>query len=123
MGGRGKQRGGDLRVAMWPCMVHSLRRASDKNQKHSPGKDAQQNELKKRARAGLTVNSRGSTQVRGWNAPLLRPQRHPGRNGRERVPDASRTIEFEETDASRTRPQPFLPSRLLPLPPGWPRPI
>eukprot|EP00661_Eupelagonemidae_sp_cell13_P025861 gene25861-biopygen3028 len=33
----------------------------------------------------------------------------PGRNGRGRVPDASHTIEFEETDASRTRPQPFLP--------------
>eukprot|EP00661_Eupelagonemidae_sp_cell13_P014296 gene14296-biopygen18625 len=32
-----------------------------------------------------------------------------GRNGRGRAPDASRTIEFEETDASRTRPQPFLP--------------
>eukprot|EP00661_Eupelagonemidae_sp_cell13_P000988 gene988-biopygen21229 len=26
-----------------------------------------------------------------------------------RVPDASRTIEFEGTDASRTRPEPFLP--------------
>eukprot|EP00661_Eupelagonemidae_sp_cell13_P008819 gene8819-biopygen123 len=32
-----------------------------------------------------------------------------GRNGCGRVPDASHTIEFEETDASRTRPQPFLP--------------
>eukprot|EP00661_Eupelagonemidae_sp_cell13_P013662 gene13662-biopygen510 len=31
-----------------------------------------------------------------------------GRNGCGRVPDASHTIEFEETDASRARPQPFL---------------
>eukprot|EP00661_Eupelagonemidae_sp_cell13_P025109 gene25109-biopygen10490 len=30
--------------------------------------------------------------------------RHPGRDGRGRVPDASHTIEFEETDAPRTRP-------------------
>eukprot|EP00661_Eupelagonemidae_sp_cell13_P012632 gene12632-biopygen15518 len=35
-----------------------------------------------------------------------RPRTRPGR-----VPDASHTIEFEETDASRTRPQPFLPFR------------
>eukprot|EP00661_Eupelagonemidae_sp_cell13_P018933 gene18933-biopygen5458 len=34
----------------------------------------------------------------------------PGRNGRGRALDASRTIEFEETAASRTQPQPFLPS-------------
>eukprot|EP00661_Eupelagonemidae_sp_cell13_P012903 gene12903-biopygen12518 len=33
-----------------------------------------------------------------------RPRTRPGR-----VPDASHTIEFEETDASRTRPQPFSP--------------
>eukprot|EP00661_Eupelagonemidae_sp_cell13_P025705 gene25705-biopygen18017 len=33
-----------------------------------------------------------------------RPRTHPGR-----VPDASRMIDFEETDASRTCPQPFLP--------------
>eukprot|EP00661_Eupelagonemidae_sp_cell13_P015210 gene15210-biopygen3658 len=32
-----------------------------------------------------------------------------GRNGCRRVPDASHTIECEETDASRTRPDPFLP--------------
>eukprot|EP00661_Eupelagonemidae_sp_cell13_P013257 gene13257-biopygen5015 len=32
-----------------------------------------------------------------------------GRNGRGRVPDASHTMGFEETDASRARPQPFLP--------------
>eukprot|EP00661_Eupelagonemidae_sp_cell13_P019076 gene19076-biopygen14532 len=31
------------------------------------------------------------------------------KNGRGRVPDASHTMDFEETDASRTRPQPFLP--------------
>eukprot|EP00661_Eupelagonemidae_sp_cell13_P025776 gene25776-biopygen22509 len=37
--------------------------------------------------------------------------RSVGRNGCGRVPDASRTIEFEETDASRTRPQPFLPTQ------------
>eukprot|EP00661_Eupelagonemidae_sp_cell13_P010159 gene10159-biopygen22786 len=30
-----------------------------------------------------------------------------------RVPDASHTIEFEETDASRTRPEPFLPVRAV----------
>eukprot|EP00661_Eupelagonemidae_sp_cell13_P016850 gene16850-biopygen20323 len=35
--------------------------------------------------------------------------RRPGRNGRGRVPDAPHTIECEETDASRTCPQPFLP--------------
>eukprot|EP00661_Eupelagonemidae_sp_cell13_P018350 gene18350-biopygen5411 len=45
----------------------------------------------------------------------------PGRNGRGRVPDASRTMEFEETDASWTRPQPFLPggtghARAMPAP-------
>eukprot|EP00661_Eupelagonemidae_sp_cell13_P007501 gene7501-biopygen18051 len=33
-----------------------------------------------------------------------------GRNGRGRVPDASHTIEFKETDASRTRPE-HVPSR------------
>eukprot|EP00661_Eupelagonemidae_sp_cell13_P024393 gene24393-biopygen5916 len=32
-----------------------------------------------------------------------------GRNDCGRVPDAFHTVEFEETDASRTRPQPFLP--------------
>eukprot|EP00661_Eupelagonemidae_sp_cell13_P012850 gene12850-biopygen12511 len=46
------------------CMVHSLRRVSDK---------------------------------KSW------------RNGCGRVPDASHAIDFEETDASRTRPEPFLP--------------
>eukprot|EP00661_Eupelagonemidae_sp_cell13_P024088 gene24088-biopygen22360 len=33
----------------------------------------------------------------------------PGRNGCGRVPGASHTIDFEEPDASRARPQPFLP--------------
>eukprot|EP00661_Eupelagonemidae_sp_cell13_P003829 gene3829-biopygen5298 len=37
----------------------------------------------------------------------------PGRNGRERVPDASRTIELEETDASRTRPRPSAGSAFI----------
>eukprot|EP00661_Eupelagonemidae_sp_cell13_P025577 gene25577-biopygen9041 len=35
------------------------------------------------------------------------------RNGWGRVPDASHMIEFEETDASRTRPEPFLPGDSL----------
>eukprot|EP00661_Eupelagonemidae_sp_cell13_P011205 gene11205-biopygen12387 len=33
----------------------------------------------------------------------------PGRNGSGRGPDAGRTVEFEETDADRTRAWPFLP--------------
>eukprot|EP00661_Eupelagonemidae_sp_cell13_P009854 gene9854-biopygen12263 len=37
------------------------------------------------------------------------PRMEPGRNCRGRVPDASRTTDFEETDTSRTRPQPLLP--------------
>eukprot|EP00661_Eupelagonemidae_sp_cell13_P017233 gene17233-biopygen2315 len=37
------------------------------------------------------------------------PKTCQGRNGCARVPDASRAIVFEETDASRTRPEPFLP--------------
>eukprot|EP00661_Eupelagonemidae_sp_cell13_P000488 gene488-biopygen21141 len=37
------------------------------------------------------------------------PARSSERNGRARVPDVPITIEFEETDASRTRSQPFLP--------------
>eukprot|EP00661_Eupelagonemidae_sp_cell13_P010451 gene10451-biopygen15333 len=39
-----------------------------------------------------------------WKAPG-----RPGGNGCGRVPDASHAIEVEETDASRTRPEPFLP--------------
>eukprot|EP00661_Eupelagonemidae_sp_cell13_P019051 gene19051-biopygen3980 len=39
--------------------------------------------------------------------------KRPGRNGCGRVPDASHTIEFKETDTSRTRPQPFLPDPWL----------
>eukprot|EP00661_Eupelagonemidae_sp_cell13_P006942 gene6942-biopygen7461 len=44
-----------------------------------------------------------------------------GGNGRGRAPYASHTIEFEETGASRARPQPFLPLlHLLPLLPLLP---
>eukprot|EP00661_Eupelagonemidae_sp_cell13_P015057 gene15057-biopygen21686 len=46
--------------------------------------------------------------LRGMSPDL----RASGRNGCGRVRDASRTtIEFEETDASRTRPQSFLPGK------------
>eukprot|EP00661_Eupelagonemidae_sp_cell13_P009359 gene9359-biopygen9253 len=36
-----------------------------------------------------------------------------GENGSGRGPDAGRTIEFEETDADRTRAWPFLPGAVV----------
>eukprot|EP00661_Eupelagonemidae_sp_cell13_P009595 gene9595-biopygen18226 len=63
----------------------------------------------------------------GDGVPSLHRAEPPpaGRNGCGRAPDASHTIEFEETDASRTRPQSFLPAGestcSLPSPPARPR--
>eukprot|EP00661_Eupelagonemidae_sp_cell13_P024821 gene24821-biopygen2946 len=52
----------------------------------------------------------GGPRARAPQEPL-HPRPHPGRNGCGRVPDASHTIDFEETDASRRRPEPFPPER------------
>eukprot|EP00661_Eupelagonemidae_sp_cell13_P023396 gene23396-biopygen16356 len=68
---------------------------------------ASENESKQR---GVVVRGKALSSL----APLARRAMAPntGRNDSGRAPDARRTTEFEETDARRTRAEPFLPGVL-----------